>query len=27
MGVPVTLVDGRPVIGFNQPMLERLLAS
>ncbi|MGC8716858.1 MAG: glutaredoxin family protein [bacterium] len=25
MGVPVTLINNRPVVGFNKPLLEKLL--
>lgn len=27
LGVPVTVIDGQTVIGFNRPRLEQLLAS
>jgi glutaredoxin len=27
MGVPVVVVDGQPVIGFNRPMLQELLSK
>ncbi len=27
LGVPVTVIDGQTVIGFNRPHLEQLLAS
>ena len=27
LGVPVTVIDGQAVIGFNRPRLEQLLAS
>lgn len=27
MGVPVIVVDGRPIVGFNRPMLDKLLAN
>ena len=27
MGVPVIAIDGQPVIGFNQPRLQELLAK
>ncbi len=25
MGVPVTLIDNRPVVGFDRPQIDRLL--
>ena len=25
MGVPVTLINNRPIVGFNKPMIDRLL--
>jgi len=24
-GVPVVLIDNRPIVGFNKPMIDRLL--
>ena len=27
LGVPVTVIDGQVVVGFNRPLLEQLLAS
>jgi glutaredoxin 3 len=27
MGVPVIVIDGQPVVGFNQPRLDQLLAD
>ena len=25
MGVPVVEIDGRPIVGFDQPQIDRLL--